>query len=400
MQSSLATLEKKCKELELKVEQKGKRPAKDDFIEALRAHFMPAEGLPYEELTPMLCFAEWNLKPEEQKQIWRNPSWVAQKKLNGCRAIVHFVKGKGTFIHSRTTSLKNYRMQELTGQAIFGKFVPNFTATIDTEVIIEKPVDTRPYTSKGEVTKTSLHSTTAVLHLEAENARKLQADQNAPLIFRTFDITNWQGKDLRKEPLAVRLRYLESVFATLRLTQVYKYFEQVPIVRENKREFYELTVKEGGEGVVLKNMNSPYVDSSSRRRDAWVKVKKRQEFDAYVVDFKRGDEETGWKNLVGALAFAVKTETGEHVIAWCTNLPLEFRKQISVYDHLTDSVELLDEMYGRVAQVSGQDISARSLRLSHATIDRWRPEEGPDAKQHSDCSTSMADLRAASEWTA
>ena len=382
----------------------GKKLSKDDCVQLLRQHHMPEGGLPYEELTPMLCFAEWNLKPEEQEKVWTSPNWIAQKKLNGCRAVVHFVAGKGVFIHSRTISRRTYRFQELTQQCLFHDYVPHFSATVDCEVIVEKPVDTRNYTAKGEVTKTSLHSTTSILHLEAENARKIQQDQDAPLIFQAFDITKMQigdkTADYRKASLEQRLRVLGHFEERLKeeAPQIAMFFSFPEWTKSNKREFFKKVVEDGGEGVILKNLRSPYIDSSSRRRDAWIKVKKRLEFDAFVTGFIRGDADTAWKNLVGALEFSVETDNGRHVIAYCTNLPLESRKKITVYDEANDKVSLNPAVLGKVAEISGQDISARSLRLSHATIDRWRPKDGPDAKRKEQCVALMEDLRAAAAW--
>lgn len=51
-------------------------------------------------------------------------------------------------------------------------------------------------------------------------------------------------------------------------------------------------------------------------------MKRRQEYDAFVTGFKRGEKGTAWENLVGALEFSVHTKTGEtHVIGYATNLP-------------------------------------------------------------------------------
>lgn len=396
---NLAVLQKKCEALGLKVTQKGKRPAKDDYVQVLREHHMPAGGLKYVELDPMLCFAEWNLKPEEQAEVWRDGnSWVAQRKLNGCRVILHFVKGVGVFAHSRTVSVKTYRMQELTQQFTWHEFVPNFTATIDAEAIIEKPIDSRPYTSKGEVTKTSLHSTVVALHLEPTAARRMQVDQDAQLMIQAFDITNWQGKDLRPCRLETRIGFLASFRSLLIGSGIEGLFQFPEIVATGKRTFFEKVVAEGGEGVILKNLESRYEDSSSRSRTGWVKVKKRQEYDAFVSGFLRGEPTTGWKNLVGALEFSVNTDQGPHVIGYASNLTMENRERLTVYDQGNDVVALHPSAYGKVAEISGQDISARELRLSHCTIDRWRPKQGPDAKTADQCFVKMADLRAASEW--
>lgn len=402
MQLTLAKLEKKAKDNGLTVKIKGKKPAKSDYVDALRAHFLPAGGLPYEEVEPMLCFAEWNLKEDELKNVWESPNWMAQTKFNGCRLMMHFVKDVGVFAHSRTVSVKTFRFEELTEHLLFADVKPNFSATIDAEVMIEKPVDTTGYTVGGDgaMTKSSLHSVSAVMKLKPAMSKKLQKEQDAPLIVKVFDIIRWNGEDLRPMMLKSRLARLERDFipAIQAEPQYAPYFDFPGWTIENKKAYKDQIIAAGGEGVILKNLQSKYEDSSSRLRNAWVKCKKRVEYDAYVSGFIRGTEDTGWKNMVGALTFSVMTEDGEHEIANVSNVSMETRAKITVYDPATDTVSLHPSVYGRVAEVSGQDISARSMRLSHATLDRWRPKQGPDAKTKDQCIVSMADLRAASEW--
>lgn len=398
MQKKLADLQVLCLKLNLDVKIAGKRPAKDDYVKTLREHFMPFGGLPYTEVEPMLCFAIWNLKEGEQKGIWRSPNFVAQRKLNGCRLIVHCIPGKGVFAHSRTVSLKTYRYQELTDKLLISNFKDfPFEIVFDCEVMVEKTIDTRGYTAKGEVTKSSLHSTTSILHLESKNSLKIQVEQDAPLMFHVFDLIKYSNLDLRNHPLMNRMEYLEDFKGWIKNTEIGKYFEFPEFVYENKQEYCDKIIEEGGEGVILKNLRSLYEDSSSRGRDAWVKVKKRIEYDAYVTGFVRGEEGTDWRNLVGALEFSVMTEKGEHMLGCPTSMTLEFRKMISVYDSITDTVTMDPQMYGKVAEISGQDVTARVMRLSHCTLDRWRDQPG-DEKSKEECVIKYADLKEASEW--
>jgi len=404
MLPNLAVLIEKCQEIGVAksdIPMKGKKLSKADCVAILSDSTMPEGGLPYDAITPMLCFAEWNLKPAEQKHIWDSKKWIAQKKLNGCRLEIHFVKNVGIFAHSRTISVKTWRFQELTDQLLFKDYVPDFDATIDAEVIVEKSIDTRNYTTKGEVTKTSLHSTVSLLHLEASASRRLQIEQDAPLMIQVFDIMKMDGKDLTSQPLHVRLAILKLFEDKMRMpvvrAELGHYFQFPEYTAEDKREFMQKIIEAGGEGVVLKNLEHKYVASSSRPRKGWVKVKKRRDHDAFVSGFKPGEKGSGWENLVGALEFSVHLKDGgTHVLGYGTNLPLETRKALTFYDPDARRPELRREWYGRVAQISGQDISARELRLSHCTIDRWR--EGVDGKDAQDCIEDLEDLRKAANW--
>lgn len=399
---NLSELKKKCQKLNLPVTQSGKREAKSDYVKVLRDHFMKIDypmGLPYEELTPMLCFASWNLTPEELEGIWRNAEWIAQSKENGCRCVLYFIPGVGVFATSRTISVKSFRLQELTGKLLFSSFdYAPCIITLDCEVIVEKPIDTRPYTAKGQVTKSSLHSTTALLSLEDNASKRCQREQDAPLRFKVLDITKWGGSDLRRQPLSKRLACIEEFFKWVRGTDLANTFIQLAYTNVQKKEYLQSIWDNGGEGVVLKNMRSTYEDSTSRGRAAWVKVKKRKDYDSFVTGFKRGEPDGEFRNMVGALEFSVFLSNGKkHVLGYPINMTLEERQRISIYDPATDTVSMIPEYYNRVAEISGQDISARELRLSHCTLDRWRDQEG-DIKLPEQCVVEMEDLLAASEW--
>lgn len=104
--------------------------------------------------------------------------------------------------------------------------------------------------------------------------------------------------------------------------------------------------------------------------------------------------------MVGALEFSVltdKEDLAEHVIGFGINLTMEQRKKVTRYDPETDTVTLHPGLYGKVAEISGQDISARVLRLTHCTIDRWRNKTG-DFKDKSECLVSMEDLIEMGRW--
>lgn len=408
MLPTLAILEGKCAALGLKVTQSGKRPAKADYVNALRAHFLPNDyptGLPYEEIEPMLCFAAWNMKPADLRAAQLSKDWIAEWKENGARGVMHLVPQFGLFCHSRNISVKTWRRDEMHQQfmpILAERMMATFGTdplVLDLELIIEKSVDTRPYTAKGAVTQTSLHSTTSVLALKPESARRLQQEQDAHFTFKILDVIRWGANDGRRATLRQRRMWRDCIMEEMAKDDYLARTFILPkeFLAGDKQQVFEDVVAQGGEGIILKNLNALYEDSSSRRQDAWVKMKKRIEFDAFVVGFERGDPGKGWENLVGDLLFAVHTEKGLHTIAKCSNMTMEMRQAITIYDPATNTVSLSPEMYGKVAEVSGQDVTPRSLRLSHATIDRWRDQPG-DTKLSDDCKANMKELVQAAEW--
>jgi ATP-dependent DNA ligase len=371
MTQRLSELKTKCRELGLTVTRSGSREARADYVFALRTHFLFRDfpdGCSFDELCPMLAFAYWDLRPDEQEGLWRdNNTWVAQEKFNGVRVILHFVKGVGVFAQTRVVSLKTYRRTDVTDRLQFSEFIPDFTTTVDCEVIVDKSV----VTPRGKSTKSSLQSTTAILHMEPEASKRVQRDQEAPLVFNVFDITNWNGLNLRDRKLCERLGYLLDFRTILSTTEWCRYFNFPSVCFGQKKTFFDKIVAEGREGIVFKNLNSRYNDSERRSRTGWVKMKRQREFDAFVSGFGPGRPEGRYKNLVGYLIFSVMTEAGPHEIARIASLPRAFRKKITVRDPESRQVTLHPQMMGKVASLTGQEIAPRSFRLSHPKIVRW-----------------------------
>ena len=336
MTQRLADLKRKCEALGYTIQKRGLRPAKSDYLAVLRQHFTNRdypEGIPYQELTPMLCAEYHRLLPKAQEQIWRDDNgWVCQEKVNGERAILHFIKDVGVFCHSRVVSTVNYRRSEWTDRLKFKGFVPGFTATVDAEFV-------------------------------------------AP-VFHAFDITRWGELDLRKRQLCERLAFLgDFKEAVVGLKDCF----QFPAVHFNgKKAVYDELIIKGREGVVLKNLNSTYADSNVRVRNGWIKCKKQIEFDCYVCGYEQGKASSRYHDRVACLIFGVKTEEGQRIVAKVANLPAKLRRDISIYSSRTGLVELRLDVRGRVATVAGMEISRKALRLAHPKIIRWRGDLLPD----------------------
>lgn len=192
----------------------------------------------------------------------------------------------------------------------------------------------------------------------------------------------------------------------------------VPVYPTGKKEFYEAIVQSGGEGIMLKDCKASYTGRGRPR--AMYKAKRFEEVDAFVSGMLEGDEDKGWLGLVGSLEFSCYTETGKkHPVAFCSNIPLEDRKAATVSRCCGEPVKVNDQnvggkrvvisvqcpkcgmsppqpainpaWLGRVAEVRGQEYTARVFRLKHATIERWR--SGVDGKSPQECKISLKDIQ-------
>ncbi len=370
----LAELQALCRDLDLTV-YLGPRKAKGDYLEALRVHYLKRDypqGQPFTELSPMLSFPYWNLHADERERLWEDHNaWLVQQKFDGCRAIVHFVRGVGTFVHGRNIDTSTYRRTDLTFHTLFADLVPNFSAIVDTEVVMEFQIDTAPFTSKGSRIKPSLQAVSAVLALRPPSARMLQAQQLAPLRFKVFDIVQWDGQDLRRKVLCERLPYLQDFLTEVKPTSAGQYFEIAPHQLYAKKLFFDRVLASGGEGVIFKNLNHVYQDSSKRSRRGWIKHKRSVELDAFVSGHELGKPTGRWKNRIATLLFSVDTENGLHLIAKISSLPKRERAAITVKDPVSKVVSLHPGVIGRVAHLVGAEITSKSLRLLHPRVVRW-----------------------------
>jgi bifunctional non-homologous end joining protein LigD len=127
-------------------------------------------------------------------------------------------------------------------------------------------------------------------------------------VFVVFDCLFLNGKDLRREPLSVRRAALETVLSsgassssrsTLRLSQR---------LAADGFAAYKAAARKGLEGLVAKELRSPYVESRSTH---WLKVKVRQEDEFVIGGFTKPD---GSRKYFGALLLGAYLEGKLHYI--------------------------------------------------------------------------------------
>ena len=164
----------------------------------------------------------------------------------------------------------------------------------------------------------------------------------------------------------------------------------------DKLEFYNRILSSGGEGVVVKDLNSKY-DISGKRAGEWVKIKRSvsqamsaeglgDTIDAFVIGFEEGEKGTKNEGKVASLKFGVELldqfnepildESGDpitHHIATVGGLTDELKDAITTKD-IFGNVALKQEIYGKVASIDGQDLSSRNLRFAHAILTCWRED--------------------------
>jgi ATP-dependent DNA ligase len=424
LQVNLSDLEAECVRRGLRVVGSGKngKVQKMDYLKALERHTL--EGLRSEGRllpgcewvhahleSPMLAQSQTCFKSEALfRDFAGRDSVLAEVKADGCRIVSSFYPGVGLEFFSRNRSVTDYLFGQYSDQ-VYGltqevtRDIFPVSFVLDSELI-----SLNPSVNGHVVTDSVLNAVVAMLGMNRLDSFRMQAEAGHPLRFQTFDILQYDGECVMDRPLGERKRLLHEVLVKLweaadrlGLPQL-RWFQEVETVRggwDVKMDYYRRVVGGGGEGLILKDVNSLYNPREARggMGAGWLKMKRSvseslgRDVDCFVTGFSEGVKGSQFEGLVGSLEFSVYlVPSGEkHVIAHVSGLPDSLRRAITVVG--PDGKAGLDSRcYGWVAAITGQDVSTRSRSFVHARVVRWRT--GADAKLPHDCVMREEDLNA------
>ena len=195
--------------------------------------------------------------------------WQAERKWDGIRGQIIIREGQ-IFVWSRGEELVTDKFPEYGPLA---EIVPDGTV-IDGEILPFK--EGKPMTFNALQTRIGRKNVT----------KKILKDN--PVIIMAYDILEWQGQDVRHEPLTQRRSYLRELVENYDTGGLLVLSEPVEAeswddlaqAREESRKFYS-------EGLMLKEKNSPYL--SGRKRGDWWKWKVEPlTIDAVMIYAMRG----------------------------------------------------------------------------------------------------------------
>jgi ATP-dependent DNA ligase len=288
-------------------------------------------------------------------------AWCVQPKIDGCRALFH-IRTEEIRVTSRAISEVTFRLTEHQDNVPhLARGLESIAGTIlDGELVCPvAKIDT-----DSTVTESALQATVAILATTPENAGTIQARHNAHLEFHAYDILQFKGQDVTKQPLSKRLEILKEAIGKTSNPFV----NLIPTGIAGKRAIHD-RINAGGEGTVWKRLDQPY--EPGRRVKHWLKRKWGIEVEAFVTGFKSGSADHGNRHLIGAVEFSTRNGDGTtRPVAWVSNWTIEERKAMTT-QHNNGTVGLNPCYLGRRAIVTGQDKSARSRRLRHARLKQW-----------------------------
>lgn len=197
---------------------------------------------------------------DEVSDLGDPAEWQAEYKWDGIRGQL-IVRKDELFVWSRGEELITDKFPEYGPLA---KILPNGTV-IDGEIMPFKDGQPLPF----QLLQTRIgRKNIAKKHLES-----------TPVVLMAYDLLEWQGKDIRQQPLEERRKLLHElvekypVNGTLLLSEEVEFsnWEELAALRERARE-------QSSEGIMLKHKGSPY--KTGRKRGDWWKWK----VDPLVID--------------------------------------------------------------------------------------------------------------------
>jgi len=246
--------------------------------------------------------------------------WAVARKWDGYRAQL-ILRNSGNHLLSRRG---NDWIQNVPR---FSKIVESLNDTVlDGEVIAQSD---------------SIGDAHSILGGSPEYALKFQQN-NGDARMILFDCLRFRSRDIRKLSLRDRREYLREACGLLRNSDFPVSLEK--LIVKDKTKFYKNVIREGGEGVMAKDLSSPYL---SKRSDSWRKIKEVDTYDFIILGFTQGKGRHSKR--VGAIIYGAYDDKGKL-------LPLG--KSSGMTDEERDDMAQNPRRYiGKVAEFDAQEIT-------------------------------------------
>jgi bifunctional non-homologous end joining protein LigD len=282
---------------------------------------------------------------------WLTFGWIAEPKLDGCRATLVLRDGPARFAGTRAGSFPAFaaiRIPGLAGTVLDGEFMA--------------PPMPGEHHAPHERTAGWFGS-------GPSRARHYELCYGQPQ-FHVFDITALAGVDCTGNTYDERRAALEDVVARIQAAYPGCGVVLVPQLPASAKSI-EAELAAGGEGVMLKDRASRYVPSvrGSRSR-SWAKVKGTGTVDAWLTGgWKPG--QGGRAGTVGSVEVAVTGPDGAPVVLGFVSVKPAWAAEVTAADG-----GLRPEYAGTVIEVMANGITADGL-LRHPRMVRVRPDKTP-----------------------
>nr|DAI54880.1 MAG TPA: LAGLIDADG DNA endonuclease family [Caudoviricetes sp.] len=275
-------------------------------------------------------------------------------------------------------------------------FEKNDTFVIDVEIMYEPDSKVKDqFEEMGLTVESKLEACTALLATYPETAHKMQDNYKAVtgkdlINFRLITPIYYKGVNYIKRTLGDMMSIYNEVveYARARGLNV-RPIKHLNGSREQKQAFLDSLLEAGSEGIVAYNLKESYKTSENRDKNTFIKLKRSvsgaastagigDTIDGWISGFKMSTEKGANVGLIGSWEISVYVQDNgklrEHVIAYVPNIPFEIKKKCTVLDS-EGNPTLREDFYNLIVELDGQCISAKSMRLTHPRMIRYRGDK-------------------------
>ena len=276
--------------------------------------------------------------------LFDSPDYIAQIKLDGMRALAH-VTPDGLRIFSRSAGVADptkplEKTASLPHLATL-KF-PDLVGTIlDAEILI-------PGLDCAELSGT-IHR------------KELKGDNTKVKLF-VFDCLQIADKKITDRSLRYRLSELLQISHKLQSEHIVILpYSTTPL---QKRKLYDKVIATGGEGIMLKRLDAPYMEGE-RPSNSWYKAKKSATYDCVITGFSKGNGK--YNNQIGAVIF------GQYV----QGKLIELGQTSGMTDDIRQDMSINPKKYlGKVVTIKGME-RLKSGAIRHPQYGGLRIDKHP-----------------------
>lgn len=276
--------------------------------------------------------------------------WVTEEKYDGSRYICSFMEDRLYFTSRRISVKTGLPVEKGLNLPHINKAVPELIGTVlDGEI----------------VGQSNFGSCISIMGSTPERALEVQK-KNGFAVYHAFDILFYKGRDLRRLPLRIRREYLWTTTHVLLGTKI----KIVPwYVGQQKIGLFDRIIKNGGEGIILKNLGATYVEGR-RNKDTWIKQKKQNSWQCFIIGYefptKYSQDVNGHriinkfykKNWIAAVEFGVWKDGAVFEVGKTSGMTDEVRRQLS---------EDKEAYMNKVIDITGQEVT----KSGHIRHPRW-----------------------------
>lgn len=325
----------------------------------------------YESL--MLCKKFNELKSHEQRYLFESNNYIAEPKIDGVRCYIVYTPEEGFSCYGRSYN-EIYLPMDFTDKIFIKNNNNVYMSLSDFKNFFNKSfvLDVELYYTGDYyfdaaycLNKNEQNVTNEILKLHKDYIYYLAQETNSSFEFYILDIISFDNKEFSKYKLLTRKQIQESLINNIINKCSYLPFINVPkyTTSEEKKRSWDYIQHNSVEGLVFKNIHSEYNSTETRKKDTWIKLKKKmnlkaninyQDLDVFVIDYSISE----LTNLVNKLHFGIylRKENGQSYVHKLGNMYInkELGKSFTIYEQGIPKLNKL--YYNKVCSINADGI--------------------------------------------